>query len=81
MKKQNETDTFFPKIIKKKIIKKENLNLENRPLLLQPHKEESAVRISLKKEKNIVRVIEIICSCGNRIDIACEYQNEKSPHP
>lgn len=62
------------------IIKKENLNLENRPLLVQSYRGQSPVMINLKKEENIVRIIEIICSCGNKINIVCEYENEKPPH-
>lgn len=64
-------------VLSRRIIKKENLNLENSPLLVQSHRGQSPVMINLKKEENIVRVIEIICSCGNKINIVCEYENEK----
>ena len=67
-------------VLPQRIIKKENLNLENRPLLIQSYRGESPVIINLKKEENIVRVIEIICSCGNKINIVCEYENEKPLH-
>jgi len=72
MKMQGEID-----VLPQRIIKKENLNLENRPLLVQSYGGESPVIINLKKEGSIVRVIEIICSCGNKINIVCEYENEK----
>lgn len=75
MKTQSQID-----VLPQGIIKKENLNLENRPLLVQSYRGQSPVMINLKKEGNIVRIIEIICSCGNKINIACEYENEKPLH-
>lgn len=68
-------------VLPQRIIKKEDLNLENRPLLVQSYRGGSATKINLKKEENIVRVIEILCSCGNKINIVCEYENEKFLHP
>lgn len=75
MKTQSQID-----VLPQGIIKKENLNLENRPLLVQSYRGQSPVMINLKKEENIVRIIEIICSCGNKINIVCEYENEKPLH-
>lgn len=68
-------------VLPQRIIKKENLNLENRPLLVPSCRGQSPVMINLRKEENIVRIIEIICSCGNKINIVCEYENEKPLHP
>lgn len=75
MKTQSQID-----VLPQGIIKKENLKLENRPLLVQSYKGQSPVMINLKKKENIVRIIEIICSCGNKINIVCEYENEKPLH-
>ena len=59
------------------VIKKEKIRLEDEPVLIKPKETESAVRINLHREGEIIRVIEVICSCGNRINIACEYKNGK----
>jgi len=62
------------------VIKSEKLNFSTRPLLVSTgrKKEENGVKINLKKEGNIVRIIEVICSCGNKIELFCEYENETS---
>ena len=62
------------------IIKKQYLNLKNEPVLIDPHHKTSSVRVNLKKEGDIVRIIQVICSCGNKIDILCEYENEDLTH-
>lgn len=56
------------------VIKSENLNFTTKPILLE--NKNSPVKISLKKEGDVIQVIQITCSCGNRIDLVCEYENE-----
>lgn len=61
------------------VIKSERLNFSAKPLLVKSEKEkENLVKINLKKEGEIIRIIEIICSCGNKIELFCEYKNEAS---
>ncbi|MCD6406480.1 hypothetical protein J7L81_01230 [Candidatus Aerophobetes bacterium] len=61
------------------VIKSERLNFSKEPLLIKPEKKDTGdVKISFKREKGIVRIIEIICSCGNKIELLCEYENEIS---
>ncbi len=58
------------------VIKSEKLSFSDEPLLIKGGKEEGEVKINLKKEEGIVRIVEIICSCGRKIQLLCEYENE-----
>jgi len=60
------------------IIKSENLNFSGQPLLVRSEGKKDSVRINLKKEGEVVRIIEIFCSCGNKIELLCQYENEAS---
>lgn len=80
MKKQKEEKMWLSQknaSIPIKVIKKREISLRDEPVLIKPDKMESTARVNLHKEEGIVRIIEVICPCGNRINIACEYENEK----
>lgn len=71
MGRKMDSNVFAPRIIKK-----ENLILENKPILVGFDNRSSSAQINLKKEGNIIKLIEITCKCGNRIDIVCEYEDK-----
>lgn len=61
------------------VIKSEKLSFSAEPLLVRAQeRREGLVKINLKKEGEIIKIIEIICSCGNKIELFCEYENEIS---
>ncbi|MCD6473269.1 hypothetical protein J7K55_09260 [Candidatus Aerophobetes bacterium] len=64
------------KLSSSKIIKKEEISLTDKPILIKSAYNNHSMKINLKKEGEIIRVIEVICSCGNKINIICEYENE-----
>lgn len=69
-----------PGVFHRPIIKKENLILENKPILVGLDSKSSSAEINLKKEGNIVKIIQVICRCGNKIEIVCEYEDENAPN-
>jgi len=62
-----------------RVIKKKEFSFGNEPILinLSELKKDTSMKVNLHKEGDIIRTIEVICSCGNRINIICEYENEK----
>ena len=65
-----------------RVIKRKEFSFGNEPILinLSELKKDTSMKVNLYKEGNIIRTIEVICSCGNRINIVCEYENEKRNH-
>jgi len=65
------------KIHSSSVIKSDKLSFSPEPVLVKKEKNKKGeVKINLEKEGDIVRAIEIICSCGNKIKLLCEYENE-----
>lgn len=64
------------------LIKSDELNFSSKPLLVKEGRgkesKEEDVRINLKKEEGVVRIIEVVCTCGKKIQLICEYENEVS---
>lgn len=62
------------------IIKSEKLNFTTEPILIDlENSKENGVKINLKRENGVIRIIQVICSCGNKINLLCEYENEDVP--
>jgi len=60
------------------VIKSEKLNFSTEPLMVKNKKEtKNSVKVNFKKEGEIIRIIEITCSCGNKIELFCEYENDE----
>lgn len=61
------------------IIKNASLRLLNEPKLIGEKKENknNDVKINLKRENGLVKIIEVTCSCGNKIQLICEYESFK----
>ena len=77
MKNQNNYNkdiSLFTRVIKKK-----EFFLGNEPILINHPgvKKDTFMKVNLHREGEIIRIIEVLCSCGNRINNICEYENEK----
>lgn len=59
-----------------KIIKKNHFTLDQRPVKLgemTDYEECGEPVINFKKKGDVLHTIEVICTCGRKIEIFCEY--------
>lgn len=61
----------------KNLIKKDNLQMKAEPVIVNPGKGQVEAIINLKRRGAIVELIEVLCPCGNKIEIACRYKEEE----
>jgi len=59
-----------------KILKKQSVHITKKSVAFNEvvgKREKTEATIKLKKNEDIIESIEVICPCGNKIEILCQY--------